>query len=156
MAFEDEKFMQIALREARRAAKKGEVPIGACIVCNGKVIAKAHNTRETKKNALHHAEVLAINKACKKLGGWRLFMCELYVTLEPCPMCAGAIVNSRIRRVVFGAADEKAGAFGTRLDMNSFGLNHRPEVQSGVCAEECRSVLKDFFCALREKRRIEK
>ena len=147
---EQEKFMKIAVAEAKKAAAAGEVPIGACIVADGKVIARAHNTRETKKNALHHAELLAIDKACKKLGGWRLFMCDIYVTLEPCPMCAGAIVNSRIKHVYFGAKDKKAGAFGSKFDMNEMGLNHIPKITSGVLCDECQSLLTDFFKGLRE------
>ena len=109
----DSELMGLALEEARKAAALGEVPVGAVVARNGEVVAAAHNTRETEKNALHHAELLAIDAACKKLGGWRLWECELFVTLEPCPMCAGAIINSRIRRVVYGAADTKAGCCGS-------------------------------------------
>ncbi len=152
MDSQDQYFMQAAIAEARKAAEIGEVPIGACIVFDGKIIAKAHNTRETEKNALHHAELLAIDAACRALHGWRLFQCDLYVTLEPCPMCAGAIINSRIRRVIFGAKDSKAGAFGTKLDLNSFGLNHKPEIIGGICEEECRTLLQQFFVDLRNSR----
>ncbi|MBD9207976.1 MAG: nucleoside deaminase [Eubacteriales bacterium] len=149
----DEYFMSIALREAEKAAEIGEVPVGAVIVCGDKIVARTHNTRETDKNALCHAEVKAIDLACKRLGGWRLFMCELYVTLEPCPMCAGAIINSRIKRVIFGARDEKAGAVVSREKTFSLGFNHTPEVTEGVMREECAEKLSRFFSALREKRR---
>ena len=113
----DSELMGLALEEARKAAALGEVPVGAVVARSGEVVAAAHNTRETEKNALHHAELLAIDAACKKLGGWRLWECELFVTLEPCPMCAGAIINSRIRRVVYGAADTKAGCCGSVTDL---------------------------------------
>ena len=148
----DEKMMRLALDEADKAAKKGEVPVGAVIVCDGEVVSASFNSRETDKNALCHAEIKAIDAACKKLGGWRLHKCEMYVTLEPCPMCAGAIVNSRIKRVVYGAPDEKAGAFGTKLDLNSCGLNHKPVVESGLLEDECAEKLSRFFSTLREKK----
>ncbi len=151
-----EKYMKAAIAQAKRAAAKGEVPVGAVIVRDGEIIARAYNTRETDKNALCHAEIKAIRKACKKLGGWRLTRCEMYVTLEPCPMCAGAIVNSRIVSVVYGASDKKAGAFGTLFDMNDFGLNHKPEIVGGVMEEECAALLSDFFASLRERRKNEK
>ena len=151
-----EKYMKAAIAQAKRAAAKGEVPVGAVIVRDGEIIARAYNTRETDKNALCHAEIKAIRKACKKLGGWRLTRCEMYVTLEPCPMCAGAIVNSRIVSVVYGASDKKAGAFGTLFDMNDFGLNHKPEIVGGVMQEECAALLSDFFASLRERRKNEK
>lgn len=148
-----EKYMKAAIKEAKKAAEKGEVPVGAVIVQDGKIIARAYNTRETDKNALCHAEVKAIRKACKKLGGWRLVRCHLYVTLEPCPMCAGAIINSRIVSVTYGASDQKAGAFGTLFDMNGFTLNHKPEIYAGVMKEECAALLSDFFAALRKRRK---
>ena len=138
-------FMNEAIEEAKKAALIEEVPVGAVIVKDGEIIARAHNLRETEKNALCHAEVIAINEACKKLGGWRLFDCDLYVTLEPCPMCAGAIVNSRIKRVVYGAKDSKAGAMGSVLDLNSYPLNHKSEIVSGVLADECAGLLSEFF-----------
>ena len=147
-----EKFMRVAMRQARLAAKKGEVPVGAVIVRDGEIIARAYNTRETGKNALCHAEIKAIHKACRRLGGWRLPRCELYVTLEPCPMCAGAIVNARIETVYFGAYDAKAGAFGTLFDINRMGLNHKPEVCGGVLEEECAAMLSKFFADLRERK----
>lgn len=138
-------YMAEALSEACLAAEIDEVPIGAIIVRDGNIIARAHNLRETEKNALYHAETLAIDRACRALGGWRLPGCTLYVTLEPCPMCAGAIVNSRIERVVFGAYDKRAGAFGSVLNLNEYPLNHKPEILGGVMEEECRSLLQTFF-----------
>lgn len=149
-------YMGHALEEAKKSLELTEVPVGAVIVCEGEIVAAAYNTRETDKNAIKHAEVTAISKACEKLGGWRLHKCELYVTLEPCPMCAGAIVNSRIKRVVYGAGDPKAGAFGTVLDLNSFPLNHKPEIVSGVRDGECAALLSDFFKALRSKNSSDK
>ena len=151
-----EKYMREAIKQAKRAAAKGEVPVGAVIVRNGEIISRAYNTRETGKNALCHAEIKAIHRACRKLGGWRLPGCELYVTLEPCPMCAGAIVNSRIEAVYYGAYDQKAGAFGTLFDMNSFGLNHKPQIYAGIMEKECASLLSSFFVALRERRKNQK
>ena len=148
----DTVMMRAALAEADKAAELGEVPVGAVVVMGDEIVSAAFNTRETDKNALCHAEIKAIDAACKKLGGWRLHKCDIYVTLEPCPMCAGAIVNSRIKRVVYGAPDEKAGAFGTKLDLNSFALNHKPEVSGGVLVEECSSRLSRFFSTLREKK----
>lgn len=149
----DEYFMNIALKEGEKAAEIGEVPVGAVVVWGDKIVARAYNTRETDKNALCHAEIKAIDLACKRLGGWRLFMCELYVTLEPCPMCAGAIINSRIKRVIFGARDEKAGAVVSREKTFSLGFNHVPQVTEGVLGEKCSEKLSGFFSALREKRR---
>ena len=130
----------------------GEVPVGAVVARNGEIIAAAHNTRETEKNALHHAELLAIDAACKKLGGWRLWQCELFVTLEPCPMCSGGIINSRIRRVVYGAADTKAGCCGSVTDLFALPFNHHPVVESGLRAEEAQALLQAFFLRLREQR----
>ena len=146
-------FMKKALDEARLAFEKGEVPIGAVIVKDGVVIASAHNLRETEHSATAHAELLAIQKACEVLGGWRLSGCELYVTLEPCPMCAGAIINSRIDRVVFGSKDEKAGACGSVMNLFAADFNHRPKLTVGVLEEECSSILKEFFASLREKKK---
>ena len=148
----DQELMGLALEEAKKAAALGEVPVGAVVAKDGEPVAMAHNTRETEKNALHHAELLAIDAACKKLGGWRLWQCELFVTLEPCPMCSGAIINSRIKRVVYGAADPKAGCCGSLTDLFALPFNHRPKVESGLLAEECAQLLKDFFAALRKKR----
>lgn len=138
-------YMSEAVKEARLAADIDEVPVGAVVVRDGEIIARAHNLRETEKNALCHAETMAVDAACKILGGWRLPRCTLYVTLEPCPMCAGAIVNSRIERVVFGAYDKRAGAFGSVLDLNAYPLNHKPEIVGGVMEEECRTMLQEFF-----------
>ncbi len=148
----DFEFMRLAIEEAKKSLAIEEVPVGAVVVCEGEVVSAAFNTRETEKNAIRHAEVTAISRACERLGGWRLHKCELYVTLEPCPMCAGAIVNSRIKRVVYGARDTKAGAFGTVLDLNAFPLNHKPEIVQGVCEEECAALLSDFFKILRAKK----
>lgn len=148
----DEKFMRAALDEADKAASLGEVPVGAVVVMNGEIVSAAFNSRETDKNALCHAEIKAIDAACRKLGGWRLHKCDIYVTLEPCPMCAGAIVNSRIKRVVYGARDEKAGAFGTKLMLNDYDFNHKPVVEGGVLDGECAERLSRFFSTLREKK----
>lgn len=141
----DEYFMHLAIKEAEKAAARGEIPVGAVIVRDGQVIASAGNRRERDRVATAHAELLAIESACRALGGWRLPACELYVTLEPCPMCMGAIVNARIGRVVFGATDRKAGAAGGLFDMNSYPLNHHPTVAAGVLQEECSAMLKAFF-----------
>lgn len=149
----DKKFIKKALAEAAKAYAKEEVPVGAIIVQNGKIIARAHNLRETKKSPTAHAEILAIEKAAKKLGGWRLLGCTIYVTLEPCPMCAGAIINARMTRVVFGAYDVKAGAFGSVFNLNNGGLNHTVEVLGGVLREQCAEILGQYF---REKRKENK
>ena len=143
-------FMREAIIEAEKAAAIGEVPIGAVIVRNGEIIARAHNERETGKDATRHAEIIAIEKACAALHGWRLIGCDLYVTLEPCPMCAGAIVNSRIVRVIYGASDLRAGAFGSVLNLNDYPLNHKPLVEHGFMKEECAKVLSDFFADRRK------
>ena len=140
-----EKFMREALKRAKMAAAKGEVPVGAVIVRNGEIIAGAYNTRETGKNALCHAEIMAINEACRTLGGWRLPECELFVTLEPCTMCAGAVINSRIDRVVYGAPDLRAGAFGTLISLNDLPLNHKAEIVGGVLGDECADILRSYF-----------
>ena len=149
---DDEFYMQAALEEARIAESLGEVPIGAVVVWDGAIVARAHNTRETEKNALGHAECTAIDRACKALGGWRLHRATLYVTLEPCPMCAGAIINARVARVVYGAKDARAGAFGSVLQMKNYPLNHKPELCGGVCEEECRELMTAFFESIRQKR----
>lgn len=147
----DREYMALALEQARLAYQLGEVPVGAVIVQDGRVIASGYNRREVDKNALSHAEHTAIDNACKALGGWRLPRCTLYVTLEPCLMCSGAIIHSRIDRVVFGVRDEKSGAFGSVLDVNALPLNHKVEVTEGVCAEECKEILQSFFKELRER-----
>ncbi len=146
---EHEKYIREAIRMARKAERKDEVPVGAVIVKRGRVIARAYNLRETKKDPLAHAELIAIKKASKKLRGWRLENCALYVTLEPCPMCAGAIINSRIKQVVFGAYDPKAGALGTLYDLAEGKLNHVPQVTGGVLKEECSAMLKKYFLGKR-------
>ena len=137
-------FMREALLEAEAAALDDEVPVGAVMVRNGEIIARARNRREKDKNPLSHAEIKIINDTCRALGGWRLVGCTLYVTLEPCPMCAGAIINSRIERVVFGAFDEKAGAFGTMINLTEYPL-FRPQITGGVLKDECSAILTEFF-----------
>ncbi len=144
-------FMREALLEAQKAAELGEVPIGAVIVRNGEIIARAHNERETGKDATRHAEIIAIERACAVLGGWRLIGCDMYVTLEPCPMCAGAAVNARLVRVIYGAPDLRAGAFGSVIDLNSYPLNHKPEIIGGVMADECLAPIREFFKSKRKK-----
>lgn len=148
--------MKAALRLAQRSAAEGEVPVGCVVVCDGKIVGRGRNRRETKKTALSHAEIEAIGKACKKLGGWRLHRCDLYVTLEPCPMCAGAIINARIKTVYYGADDPKAGSCGSLINLFDVAYNHKPEIVRGVLKEQCAAVLTDFFRALREKRKQEK
>jgi len=148
-----EQFMKRALLCAKKAAALGEVPVGAVVVLDGKVIATGYNRRETGKNALLHAEMIALQRACRKVEGWRLEECDLYVTLEPCPMCAGALINARIRRVYIGAMDEKGGCMGSLCDLTQLPFNHRPEVVRGVLKEECEKILTDFFHRLREKKR---
>ncbi|NLY44002.1 MAG: nucleoside deaminase [Clostridiaceae bacterium] len=148
----DKDYMLYALAEAKKAYKKDEVPIGAVIVKDDRIIARAHNLREKKHDATAHAEILAIQKACKKLGSWRLTDCDLYVTLEPCPMCAGAIIQARIRRLVIGATDPKAGAGGSVVNLfNVDKFNHKVEVIYDVLQEECSMILKQFFKELRMK-----
>ena len=146
----DEQLMQAALEEARAAAALGEVPVGAVVAKDGEIIARAHNLRENGKNAIYHAELLAIDAACKALGGWRLWQCELFVTLEPCPMCAGAILNARIPRVFYGARDPAFGACGGVLNLFMEDFPHRPALVGGILGEECRAVLADFFAGLRQ------
>ena len=141
----DEEIMFEAIKLARAAEEIDEVPVGAVAVRDGKIIASAFNTRESSKCATHHAEILAIEGACASLGGWRLPGVTLYVTMEPCAMCAGAIINSRIERVVYGAKDFRFGAFGSALDLNSVGLNHKVEVVGGVLGEECADILSTYF-----------
>ena len=152
----DKKYMKAALKLAKKAADEGEVPVGAVVVCDGKIVGRGRNRRETKKSAIHHAEIEAIEKACKKLGGWRLHKCDLYVTLEPCPMCTGAIINARIKTLYYGAKDEKAGSCGTLVNLFDLPYNHKPEVISGVMEEECANILKKFFKDLRERKKIER
>ena len=144
--------MSRALELARQAALEGEVPVGAVVVLDGRIIGEGRNRREKSRNALSHAELEAIDAACKKLGGWRLWQCELFVTLEPCPMCSGGIINSRIRRVVYGAADTKAGCCGSVTDLFALPFNHHPVVERGLRAEEAQALLQAFFLRLREQR----
>jgi tRNA(adenine34) deaminase len=147
-------FMQLALQEAKRAAEIDEVPIGAVVVKDDEVISKAHNLRETLQDATAHAELLAIKEACEVLGTWRLIGCTLYVTLEPCPMCAGAIILSRVDKLVFGAKDPKGGACGSVVNLTADDrFNHRPEVVEGVMAKECGEILKAFFQGKRKRQR---
>jgi len=145
----DERFMREALRLAQEAADEGEVPVGCVVVDGERIVGRGRNRRETKKNALCHAELEAIDEACRTLGGWRLWRCELYVTLEPCPMCAGAIINSRIAHVYYGAKDEKAGSCGTLTDLFAMGYNHKPCVTGGILEDEAKALLQDFFRNLR-------
>lgn len=151
-----EKYMKKAIKCAKVAFDDGETPVGAVIVKDGKVISCGRNKREKKKNALCHAEIMAINKACKKLGGWRLIGCDMYVTLEPCPMCAGAIINSRIQNVYFGASDSKAGCFGSVQDFSQLPFNHKPCVTRDVLKDECSNLLCDFFAKLRQDKKRNK
>lgn len=153
----DREFMRLALVEAQKAAALGEVPIGAVLVYKGEVIASTHNLRETTQNATTHAELMAIQEACAKISSWRLEETTLYVTLEPCPMCAGAILQSRIPRVVYGARDIKAGCVDSLYHLlNDARFNHECEVTEGILAEECGQILTNFFRALREQKKSEK
>ena len=146
-----EYFMKEALKEAEKAYKKLEVPVGAIILKDGKIIARAYNQKESKTDTTKHAEILAIQKASKKLKSWRLIDCEMYVTLEPCTMCAGAIIHSRIKKVYIGAMDEKTGAVGSVLNLfEDYKFNHKPEVEKGILKEDCESLLKQFFKELRK------
>lgn len=141
------------MRLAKQSFEEGEVPVGAVVVKDGVIVGRGRNMRENGKNALLHAEISAINEACKTLGGWRLWQCEMYVTLEPCPMCAGAVINSRIKKVIFGAYDKKAGSFGSVVDFNSLPYNHKPQIEGGVDEKECSQLLSLFFQKLRQKRK---
>lgn len=152
----NEKYMKEALKEAKKALDKEEVPVGAIIVKDGKIIARAHNQKETKKIATKHAEILAINKACKKLNSWRLLDCEMYVTLEPCSMCAGALINSRIKKIYIGTDDLKTGACGSVLNLLDYKFNHKVEVEKYILKEECEKILKEFFIFLRKRNKSEK
>ena len=144
-------FKREALKEAKKAYNKLEIPVGAVIVKDGEIIARAHNIKEEKKDTTKHAEILAIQKASKKLETWRLNDCEMYVTLEPCPMCAGALIQSRIKKVYIGTMDEKTGACGSVLNLlEDFKFNHKVEVEKGILKEECEKILKEFFIKLRE------
>lgn len=146
---EDKQFMEAALALAKEAAAEGEVPVGCVITLGDKIVGTGRNRREKGKSALAHAEIEAIDRACKTLGGWRLWECTLYVTLEPCPMCAGAIVNARIPRVVYGASDAKCGACGSVCDLFSMEFNHHPQVEKGLLEDQCGALLTEFFQNLR-------
>ena len=149
-----EEFMKEALKEAKKGYRKLEIPVGAVIVKNGEIIAKAHNKKESKKDTTKHAEILAIQEASKKLDNWRLMDCEMYVTLEPCPMCAGAIIQSRIKKVYIGTMDEKTGACGSVLNLlKDYKFNHEVEVEIGIMQKDCEELLKQFFKELRELKR---
>ena len=149
---EQENYMELALNEAKKAYKIEEIPVGAIIVKDGKVISRAYNQKETKNNPIAHAEILAIERASKKLGRWRLDDCDLYVTLEPCPMCAGALINSRIKKLYIGTPDEKTGACGSVLNLlEDYKFNHKIEVEKYILKDECEKILKDFFKKLRKK-----
>lgn len=149
-------FMRYALSLAEKASDSGEVPVGAVIVRNGEIVGQGRNRRENGKNALYHAEIEAINDACQRLGGWRLWECDMFVTLEPCPMCTGAIINSRIRKVVFGAYDKKAGCCGSVMNMFELPFNHKPEVIGGFMEEECSNALSEFFIKLRNTKKLQR
>jgi len=148
---DDRYFMEEALKLAEEAAQEGEVPVGCIITLGDRIVGRGRNRREVGKNALAHAEIEAIDEACRTLGGWRLWQCTLYVTLEPCPMCAGAILNARIPRVVYGASDPKAGSCGSVTDLFAMSFNHHPEKTSGLMEEECADALRKFFRRLRSK-----
>ena len=144
--------MDQAIALAKEAAQEGEVPVGAVVVLGDRIVGTGRNRREKSKNALAHAEIEAINEACRTLGGWRLWQCDMYVTLEPCPMCTGAIINSRIKRLVYGASDNKAGSCGSVVNLFELPYNHKPEILSGVKKDECAELLSEFFKALRSKK----
>lgn len=148
---DNEYFMDQAIALAKEAAQEGEVPVGAVVVLGDKIVGTGRNRREKNKNALAHAEIEAINEACRTLGGWRLWQCDMYVTLEPCPMCTGAIINSRIKRLIYGASDCKAGSCGSVVNLFELPYNHKPEIVSGVKKDECAGLLSEFFKALRNK-----
>lgn len=153
----NEKFMKEALKEAQKAYEKLEVPVGAVIVKDGKIIARAHNQKETKKDTTKHAEILAIQKASKKLKSWRLIDCEMYITLEPCSMCAGAIINSRIKKIYIGTLDEKTGAAGSVFNLfEDYTFNHKVEIEKRILQKDCEQILKDFFKELRKIKKEKK
>ena len=149
---DNEYFMDQAIALAKEAAQQGEVPVGAVVVLGDKIVGTGRNRREKSKNALAHAEIEAINEACRTLGGWRLWQCDMYVTLEPCPMCTGAIINSRIKRLIYGASDCKAGSCGSVVNLFELPYNHKPEIVSGIKKDECAELLSEFFKALRNKK----
>ena len=148
---DNEYFMDQAIALAKEAAQEGEVPVGAVVVLGDIIVGTGRNRREKSKNALAHAEIEAINEACRTLGGWRLWQCDMYVTLEPCPMCTGAIINSRIKRLIYGASDCKAGSCESVVNLFELPYNHKPEIVSGIKKDECAELLSEFFKALRKK-----
>lgn len=148
--FMDKKFMLRAIELSKIAFAKGEVPVGAVIVKDGKIIGEGYNMREEKQNALSHAETEAINNACKTIGSWRLEDCEMYVTLEPCPMCTGAIINSRIKTVIFGAFDKNAGCMDSVINLCDYPFNHKVEIYAGIMEDECKKILTSFFAQMRK------
>ena len=150
----EEKFMKEALKEAKKAFDKDEVPVGAVIVKEGKIIARAHNRKELKQDVTCHAEMLAIQKACKKLASWRLTDCDMYVTLEPCSMCAGALIHARIRKLYIGTQDDKTGACGSVLNLLEYKFNHKIEVEKYILKDECETILKEFFKQLRKRKKM--
>jgi len=151
---EKENFMKQALKEAQKAYEKMEIPVGVVIVKDGKIIARAHNQKETKKDTTYHAEIIAIQKASKKIGAWRLSDCEMYVTLEPCSMCAGALIQARIKKVYIGTMDYKTGACGSKLNLlQDFTFNHKVEIETGILKIECEEILKNFFKELRKQKK---
>ncbi len=151
---EKQKYMKEALKEAKKAYEKLEIPVGAVIVKDGKIIARGHNLKEAKTDTTKHAEIIAIQKASKKLESWRLIDCDMYVTLEPCSMCAGALINSRIRKVYIGTSDKKTGAVGSVLNLlNDYTFNHKVEYEKGIMEEECENLLKNFFKELRKSKK---
>lgn len=151
----EETYMKEALKEAKKAYEKLEVPVGAVIVKNGEIIAKAHNLKETKSDTTKHAEIIAIQRASKKLNSWRLLDCEMYITLEPCSMCAGAIINSRIKKIYIGAMDEKTGAAGSVLNLfEDYTFNHKVKIEKNVLKDECEKIIKDFFKKLRNDKKL--
>ena len=153
LELEKEKFMKEALKEAKKAYEKEEIPVGAVIVKNGKIIARGHNLKESRHSSTSHAEILAIEKANKKLGAWRLEDCEMFITLEPCMMCMGAIINSRIKKIYIGTLDLKTGACKSVIDISNYKFNHVVEIETGISEKECEYILKDFFKMLRKKKR---
>lgn len=149
-------YMRKALELAEKAFEEDEVPIGAVVVRNGEIVGKGYNKRDSQKNAILHAETIAIYNACEKLGGWRLWECDLYVTVEPCPMCTGAIINSRIRNLYYGAKNPKGGACGSVVNLFDYPFNHKPNITSGLLEEECSKIMTSFFLKVREQRKNEK
>ncbi len=149
----DKEFMKVAIEEAEKAGAMGEVPVGAVIVRGGEIIARSHNTRETCQNALGHAEINAIDAACKRIGSWRLDDCTIYVTMEPCPMCAGAIINARIKEVVFGSYDLKMGSFDSKVNLANVGFDFKPEIYGGIMEKECTRIVKNFFEEIRNDKK---